>query len=65
MTTANNSDPNADIPKSKGISPMAKLLMALALVVIFVQGAFTVISSGFGHRPPADAVKVQLPPQTP
>jgi hypothetical protein len=30
-----------------------------------VQGAFTVISSGFGHRPPADAVKVQLPPQTP
>ncbi len=50
-----------DVPVSKGISPMAKWLIALALVVIFVQGGITVISSGFGHRPPTQAVKVPLP----
>jgi hypothetical protein len=62
MTTHTNGNESArDVPISKGISPMAKLLMALALVVIFVQGGFTVIWSGFGHQPPADAVKVPLP----
>jgi hypothetical protein len=62
MTTHNNtSDPTRDIPVSKGISPMAKLLMALALVVIFIQGGFTVISSGYARHAPAEAQKVPLP----
>jgi hypothetical protein len=64
MTTHNNtSDPGRDVPISKGISPMAKWLMALALVVIFVQGGFTVIAAGFGRHPPAEAEKLPLPPQ--
>ena len=62
MTTQNNSlDPLRDVPVSKGISPMAKLLMALALVVIFVQGGITVMSSAFGRHPAAEAEKIPLP----
>ncbi len=52
-----------DVPISKGISPMAKVLMALALALVFMQGIFTVALSGFGRQPPADAVKVKLPAQ--
>jgi hypothetical protein len=64
MTTRNNSsDPARDVPISKGMPPMARLLMALALVVIFIQGGITVISSGFGRHPAAEAEKLPLPPQ--
>jgi len=64
MTTQNNTlDPLRDVPVSKGISPMAKLLMALALVVIFVQGGITVMSSAFGRHPAAEAQKLPLPPE--
>jgi hypothetical protein len=63
MTTHSNGPDSArDVPISKGTSPMAKALMVLALVVIFIQGGITVIASGFGRLPPAEAVKVQLPP---
>jgi|NGEPerStandDraft_6_1074524.scaffolds.fasta_scaffold560764_1 hypothetical protein len=63
MTTHNNSsDPGRDIPVSKGISPMAKVLIALALVVIFIQGGITVMSSSFGRHPPTEAQKLPLPP---
>ncbi|MGD0475390.1 MAG: hypothetical protein ABSB70_19555 [Candidatus Velthaea sp.] len=65
MTHDQSSNAHSDVPVSKGISPMAKVLMAVALVVIFIQGGFTVISSGFGRHPPAEAVKLDLPAQAP
>jgi hypothetical protein len=66
MTHANaNAPSDSDVPITKGISPMAKVLMALALALVFMQGIFTVAWSGFGRQPPADAVKIKLPPQNP
>ena len=65
MTTQNNSsDPRRNVPISKGVSPMAKVLMALALIIIFIQGGITVISSSFGRHPAAEAEKIPLPAQS-
>jgi hypothetical protein len=55
-----HSDP--DVPVSQGVSPMAKALMALALLLIFIQGGLTVGLSWFGRLPPTEAVKVPLGP---
>jgi hypothetical protein len=64
MTHADANAPSErDVPLTKGISPMAKVLMALALALVFMQGFFTVVSSGFGRQPPAEAIKVKLPAQ--
>jgi hypothetical protein len=66
MTHGNGSEPvRRDVPISKGISPMAKVLMGLALALVFLQGTFTVMSSGYARIPPADAGKIQLPAQAP
>jgi hypothetical protein len=66
MTIHSNGDDSArDVPISKGVSPMAKVLMGLALVLIFIQGGFTVFYSVFGRQPPAEAQKIPLPPQAP
>jgi hypothetical protein len=68
MTHANVPGPKSEhpvLPVSKGVSPAAKVLMLMALALAFVQGGFTVAMSGFGRQPPAEATKVQLPPQMP
>lgn len=65
MTHSSGNELKSDVPISKGISPMAKLLMGLALALVFMQGAFTVIAANYGRLPPADAQKVPLPPQAP
>jgi hypothetical protein len=53
------------VPASKGLTPLAKILMFLALGLVFMQGTFTVIAANYGRLPPASAVKVPLPPQAP
>jgi hypothetical protein len=58
-------NPDRDVPVTKGISPMAKVLMALGLAIVFMQGIFTVVSSGYARTPPAEAGKIHLPPEAP
>jgi hypothetical protein len=49
------------IPVSKGLPGNVQMLLAIAVIVVFVMGAFVVISSGFGRVwPAADSVKVPL-----
>jgi hypothetical protein len=47
---------------SAGIAPVMWLFIALSLVVICMQAAFVIGSSGMGHTWPAgDSTKIQLP----
>jgi hypothetical protein len=58
-------NPDRDVPVTKGISPMAKVLMALGLALVFMQGIFTVVLSSYARVPPSEAAKLKLPPQAP
>jgi hypothetical protein len=64
-TDGTRAQTTTDVPISKGLSPMAKVLMGLALALVFMQGTFTVLASGYARVPPADAAKVELPPIAP
>jgi hypothetical protein len=51
-----------DIPASRGIPNLAKVLMIGAVLIILAQGSFVVMSSVFGRVwPAASSTKVQLP----
>ena len=52
----------AVVSSSRGISPVMWWFLVLAALIIFMQGAFVVGSSGIGHVWPAsNSTKVQLP----
>jgi hypothetical protein len=53
---------DAEIPVSAGVPAMARFLMAGAVAIVFMQGAFVVIASVYGRIWPAlNSTKVQLP----
>ncbi len=53
---------NAEIPVSAGVPTMARFLMAGAVAIVFMQGAFVVIASVYGRIWPAlSSTKVPLP----
>jgi hypothetical protein len=52
---------NAGIPVSAGIPPMARFLMAGAVLIVFMQGAFVIAASVYGRIwPSLDSVHVPL-----
>ena len=52
-----------EIPVSAGTPMEVKVLLVLALVIVFMQGAFVIGASGFGKVWPAEnSVKIPLPP---
>jgi hypothetical protein len=52
---------DAEIPVSAGTPLYVQMLVLLALLIVFMQGAFVVISSTFGRIwPAADSVKIPL-----
>ena len=54
-----------EIPVSAGTPREVQILLLLALLIVFMQGAFVVFSSGFGKVWPAEnSVKIPLPPGT-
>jgi hypothetical protein len=51
----------AEIPVSAGVPPMARFLMAAAVLIVFMQGAFVVIASVYGRVwPSLGSVRVPL-----
>jgi hypothetical protein len=52
-----------EIPTSAGLPKEVGLLLALAVLIIFMQAAFVIVSSDFGRIWPAEnSVKIPLPP---
>lgn len=50
-----------DVPVSAGVPPLAKFLMAGAVLIVFMQGAFVVTAAVFGRIwPSLDSVRVPL-----
>jgi hypothetical protein len=51
-----------EVPVSAGVPRSAQFLMACAVLIVFMQGAFVVIAAVYGRVWPAlNSVKVQLP----
>lgn len=44
----------SSVPKSKGISKQAMIILGIGLVMIFIMGGLTIGFSGFGHVWPSD-----------
>ena len=52
-----------EVPVSAGTPREIQILLMLAVLIVFMQGAFVVFSSGFGKVWPAESsVKIPLPP---
>lgn len=52
----------AEVPRSHGISPVMWGFILLSILIVCMQGAFVIGSSGMGHVWPAgDSLKVKLP----
>jgi len=42
------------VPTSRGIPPLVRVLVVIGVIAVFVVGASTILTAGFGHYWPAN-----------
>lgn len=42
------------VPTSRGVPPLVRVLVIIGVIAVFVVGASTILTAGFGHSWPAN-----------